>query len=226
MSRSAWPVELHGQTPGGQSLVLDPLRRRDRSEWVEVRSRNRDWLGPWEATSPDAEPQHVSFAGLVRHYNGEARAGRMVPLTIRLEGRLVGQVVLFGIAWGSLLSASAGYWVDERVAGAGVAPTSLALAGDHALQTMGLHRLEVNIRPENARSLAVVRKLGFRDEGIRAAYLHISGAWRDHRSFALTTEDLGGHTLLERYLEGFHTDHIRHIGDTPPHLRGGEPSET
>lgn len=226
MSRSAWPIELHGQTPGGRALVLDALRRRDKDEWVEVRSRNRDWLGPWEATSPEAEPQRVSFAGLVRHYNGEARAGRMVPLTIRLDGRLVGQVVLFGIAWGSLLSAAAGYWVDERVAGAGVAPTALALAGDHAMQTMGLHRVEVNIRPENARSLAVVRKLGFRDEGTRAAYLHISGSWRDHRTFALTTEDLGGHSLLERYLERIHTDHIRHIGDTPPHLPGGEPSET
>ena len=42
----------------------------------------------------------------------------------------------------------------------------------------------------------------------------------------LTVEDLGGNTLLERYHAAFHTDHIRHIGDTPPHLHGGEPSAT
>jgi ribosomal-protein-alanine N-acetyltransferase len=213
---AVWPVELRGETPGGEQLLLDPLRRRDRDAWVDVRSRNRHWLGPWDATSPDEEPSYVSFPGLVRHYRTEARAGRMLPLAIRLEGRIVGQMVLFGISYGSLLSLSAGYWVDEAVAGRGIAPTALAMAGDHALGTMGLHRIEVNIRPENTNSLAVVRKLGFRDEGVRAAYLHIDGAWRDHRTFALTTEDLGGHSLLER----MHTNHTSHIGDTPPHVPG------
>ena len=219
---AVWPVELRGRTPGGEQLLLDPLRRRDRAEWTEVRSRNREWLGPWDATSPSQEAHYVSFAGLVRHYRTEARAGRMLPLTIRLEGRIVGQMVLFGISYGSLLSLSAGYWVDESVAGRGVAPVALALAGDHALGAMKLHRIEVNIRPENANSLAVVRKLGFRNEGVRAAYLHIDGAWRDHRTFALTTEDLGGQSLLER----LHTNHTSHIGDTPPHVPGAPAQET
>ncbi len=217
-----WPVVLRGETPGGEQLVLNALRRRDRAEWVEVRSRNRSWLGPWDATSPEREPTYVSFQTLVRHYRTEAKAGRMLPFTIRLDGRIVGQMVLFGISYGSLLSVAAGYWVDESVAGGGIAPTALALAGDHALGTMGLHRIEVNIRPENTNSLAVVRKLGFRDEGVRAAYLHIDGAWRDHRTFALTTEDLGGRSLLER----IHTNHTSHIGDTPPHVPGAPAQDT
>lgn len=217
-----WPVELHGQLPSGEALVLDALRRRDRTAWTTVRVRNRDWLAPWEASAPDHDPQVVSFRGLVRHYDREARAGRMMPFAIRLDGALVGQMVLFGISWGSLLSASAGYWVDQAVAGRGVAPTALALAGDHALGPVGLHRLEVNIRPENASSLAVVRKLGLRDEGTRAAYLHIDGAWRDHRTFAVTREDLKGRTLSERW----HTNHTSHSGDTPPHVPGGWADET
>ncbi len=217
-----WPVELHGRTPAGEPLVLDPLRRRDKREWTEVRVRNRGWLGPWEATSPDTEPHVISFPALVRHYTREGRAGRMVPLTIRSEGRIVGQMVLFGITWGSLLSVAAGYWVDESVAGQGIAPTALAMAGDHALGTLGLHRIEVNIRPENTRSLAVVSKLGFRDEGIREAYLHINGSWRAHRAFALTTEDLGGRTLMERW----HTNHTSHSGDTPPHVPGASAEGT
>ncbi len=219
---AAWPVELRGETPAGEQLVLCALRRRDRAEWVEVRSRNRHWLEPWDATSPGQEPTYVSFQGLVRHYRTEGRAGRMLPLTIRVEGRIVGQMVLFGISYGSLLSVAAGYWVDEAVAGRGIAPTALAMAGDHALGSMGLHRIEVNIRPENTNSLAVVRKLGFRDEGLRTAYLHIDGAWRDHRTFALTTEDLGGHSLVER----LHTNHTSHIGDTPPHVPGAPAEDT
>jgi ribosomal-protein-alanine N-acetyltransferase len=48
----------------------------------------------------------------------------------------------------------------------------------------------VNIRPENSASLRVVQKLGFREEGTRSAFLHIAGAWRDHRSFALTADEV------------------------------------
>ena len=133
---------------------------------------------------------------MVRHYNGEARAGRMLPFVIRSQGQLVGQMHLFGLSWGSLLSCAAGYWVAESAAGRGIAPTALAAAVDYAMGDLGLHRVEVNIRPDNAASLAVVRKLGFRDEGLRERYLHINGAWRDHRTFALTREDLGGQSLF------------------------------
>jgi ribosomal-protein-alanine N-acetyltransferase len=207
-------VVLRGVAPSGTPLELGPLRRRDADEWTNLRRRNRLWLNEWEATSPVGEPNTVRFSTMVRHYNREGRAGRMLPLAIRSEGTLVGQLHIFGISWGSLLSASAGYWVDQEVAGRGITPTALALAGDHALGELGLHRIEVNIRPENVNSLAVVRKLGFRDEGVRRGYLHINGAWRDHRTFALTTEDLGGKTLWER----LHSGHTSHIGDTPPQI--------
>ena len=103
-----------------------------------------------------------------------------------LDGALVGQLTVGGITYGSLCSAHVGYWIDARVAGRGVMPTAVALAVDHCFQVLRLHRVEVNIRPENTASLRVVEKLGFRDEGLRRGYLHIAGQWRDHRSFALT----------------------------------------
>ncbi|MFL6152360.1 MAG: GNAT family N-acetyltransferase, partial [Ornithinibacter sp.] len=102
------------------------------------------------------------------------------------------------VVLGSFRSCYIGYWISRSVAGQMVIPTALAVAGDHVLGTAGLHRIEVNIRPENTASLAVVRKLGFRSEGLRLHYLHIAGAWRDHLSFALTTEDLAGESLFDR----------------------------
>jgi [ribosomal protein S5]-alanine N-acetyltransferase len=104
--------------------------------------------------------------------------------------RLVGQLTVSSITWGSLRSANIGYWVDETVAGRGITPTAVALAVDHCFRAAGLHRIEVCIRPENAASLRVVHKLGFRPEGLRRAYLHIDGDWRDHEAFALTAEEV------------------------------------
>ena len=74
-------------------------------------------------------------------------------------------------------------------------PTAVAMMVDHCLFGLGMHRLEVNIRPENVASLRVVEKLGFRPEGVRRRYLHIDGAWRDHATSAITPEDVPGGML-------------------------------
>jgi ribosomal-protein-alanine N-acetyltransferase len=133
---------------------------------------------------------------MVRRFAAQARAGEALPWVVGFRGQLAGQLTISGITWGSARMGSAGYWVDHAVAGQGVIPTALALAVDHCFFTVGLHRIEVNIRPENQASLRVVEKLGFRQEGIRERFLHIDGDWRDHLSFALTADDVPGGLLL------------------------------
>src|SRR5690606_27177814 len=127
-----------------------------------------------------------------------ARRGEALTFVIEVDGELAGQLSVSPILLGSLRGAAIGYWVSRHVAGRGVAPTAVALAGDYCFTELGLHRLEINIRPENAASLRVVEKLGFRDEGLRRRYLHIDGDWRDHRTFALVAEEVPG-GLLERW---------------------------
>ena len=195
-----WPLRLEGRTPTGVTVLLRPLTVDDGPVFQSVRRANAAWLEPWDATSPDPAAQGRTFADLVAQYDADARGGRALPLAVEVGGRLVGQLSVGSIVLGSFRSCYVGYWVSRSVAGQMVIPTALALAGDHVLGTVGLHRIEVNIRPENTASLAVVRKLGFRYEGRRPHYLHIAGEWRDHVSFALTTEDLAGETLMERLL--------------------------
>ncbi len=127
---------------------------------------------------------------MVRQAAREGRAGRGLSFAIVVGGALVGQVTVGGITRGAFQSAAIGYWIDERVAGRGVTPVAVALVVDHCFGAVGLHRVEVNIRPENAPSRRVVEKLGFRAEGHHARFLFIDGAWRDHLSFALVREDV------------------------------------
>jgi [ribosomal protein S5]-alanine N-acetyltransferase len=189
-----WPATLVAGRVG-----LRPITRSDRAAWLEVRARNAGWLAPWEATPPSDTGPPMTFVTMVRALRRQARRGTLLPFVVTYDGALVGQVTVGGITWGSLCSAHIGYWVDERVAGRGVMPTAVALVTDHCFGPVGLHRIEVNIRPENTASLRVVQKLGFREEGTRAGFLHIAGAWRDHRSFALTADEVPG-GLLARWL--------------------------
>ncbi len=181
------------------AVTLRPPSVRDGRAWQDLQTRNRAWLAQWEATVPPDTPyvRRLTYRELVRRGRREAAAGRMMPFNVWYadpqtgdRDRMVGQLNVSGISWGSLCSAHIGYWVDERVAGRGIIPTSLALAVDHCFQIVGLHRVEVNIRPENAPSRRVAEKLGFRDEGLRRAYLHIDGGWRDHISYALTAPEV------------------------------------
>ena len=71
----------------------------------------------------------------------------------------------------------------------------VALVTDYLFKNVGLHRVEIDIRPENAASLRVVEKLGFRFEGLKERFIHINGAWRDHYVFALTSEEVPGGIL-------------------------------
>lgn len=185
-----WPVSL---TEG--PVTLRPLRMRDAAIWREMRVRNADWLRPWEPTNPET-PLFRSglgpYVSMVHTMRREARQGLALPWVVTYEGRFAGQLTIGAIVWGSARSAQIGYWIDRLVAGRGLTPTAVALAVDHCFFTVGLHRVEANIRPENSASRRVVEKLGFREEGIRRRHLHIDGAWRDHLCYALTVEDVPG----------------------------------
>ena len=187
-----WPVTL-----ADGEVRLRPLQRRDRLAWIRLRRANASWLRPWEATSPDGEMPNPSFLVYVSDLNRQARRGLTLPLVIEYRGILVGQIIAGPIVGGALRGTSIGYWISQRAAGRGIVPTAVALVVDHCFSQLGLHRVEINIRPENSASLRVVAKLGFRDEGVRRRYLHIDGDWRDHRTFALLTEEVPGGLLQE-----------------------------
>lgn len=192
MAAPGWPVRLHHGDVG-----LRPLRLRDAAAWREVRLRNEAWLSPWEGGPPGRRlgtwaERHspAAFTDMLRGLRREARAGRSLPFAVLVQDRLVGQVTVAGVVRGALQGASVGYWLDGSFAGRGIMPTAVALAVDHCFGPLGLHRVEAEVRPDNAASLRVVDKLGFRREGVHRRLLHIDGAWRDHVCFGLTAEDL------------------------------------
>lgn len=197
MVTPGWPAVLRDG-----SVTLRPLRMRDASAWIESRRRNVEWLRPWEATPPHGPAifgmSASVFTAMTRRLRAEARHGRALPFAVLVDDRFAGQLNVAGLVRGSLDSASIGYWVDERVAGRGVMPTAVALAVDHCFGPVGLHRIEVNIRPENVASRRVAEKLGFRLEGTRERFLHISGDWRDHLTYALVREEVRD-GLLKRW---------------------------
>lgn len=186
-----WPATL---TSG--EITLRPVSRSDAPAWREIRRRNAEWLKPWDATvPPGGDTRPTSYPALVRRLRRMARQGTTLPFALVVDGRFAGQVTVNNIVRGSAQFASIGYWLDQRYAGRGIMPRAVAMAIDHCFTTVGLHRVEVCIRPENTNSLRIVEKLGLREVGLAPLFLHIDGAWRDHRIFAVTVEECPGGLL-------------------------------
>lgn len=178
-------------------LRLRGLRPKDYDAWMHLRWANAQWLKPWDPTDPTGNAPEISFRQMLSTQNRAAATGSAynwavtIPLPGKRADRIIGQVSLSGIQYGAARTASIGYWIDYGHAGRGFTPEAVAAVCHFAYHTLNLHRIEINLRPENQASLRVVEKLGFRDEGMRLRYLHIDGAWRDHRTFALNREDFG-----------------------------------
>lgn len=190
-----WPVTL-SEGP----LVLRPFSPSDARAWRAVRSRNIAWLQRWDATAPPgADSRPRTFGMMVRSMRRAARAGTQLPFAIEYDGRFVGQLTVNNIIRGSAQFASVGYWIDEAVAGRGLMTRAVAMVIDHCFGPVGLHRIEVAIRPENHASLRVVEKLEIPLIGLAPRYLHIDGDWRDHLLFGITRED--AHPGLVRRLD-------------------------
>lgn len=191
-----WPAKL-----SAGPVELRAPRLRDARAWSEIRLRNERWLVPWEPSSPHSWEERNSpgaWPALHSALRGAARRGTMLPFMIVYGGRPVGQVNVSNVVHGALRSCTIGYWVDAAVAGRGITPTAVALVMDHCFTALGLHRVEIDIRPENKASLRVVEKLGLRREGYYERFLDIDGGWRDHAAFAITVEELGGRSMVSR----------------------------
>ena len=202
MAHPGWPASATNGLVG-----IRPLRKSDVRVWRDVRLNNEAWLLRWEPSSAlswQARSSRAAFRTMRRTLARQAWAGESLPFAITYQGRLAGQLTIGNIVRGSFQSGYAGYWVDGRLAGRGIMPIALAMAVDHAFGPAKLHRIEVNIRPENAASRRVVDKLGFREEGRHKRLLYIDGSWCDHIGYALTIEDVP-RGLLNRWLSARHT---------------------
>jgi ribosomal-protein-alanine N-acetyltransferase len=120
---------------------------------------------------------------MVRTFNREARHGRTYSFVMWRGSELIGQISLGNVIYGALRGAHIGYWIDHNHANRGFTTQAVELVTRFGFDQLGLHRIEINVRPENGPSQRVAEKAGYTLEGSRARYLHIDGQWRDHITF-------------------------------------------
>ncbi len=102
----------------------------------------------------------------------------------RSTGRLVGGVGLRDLN-PTHHSGEIGYWIGRPFWGRGYATEATSELVELCLGLMHLHRLEACIFRGNGRSARVLKKLGFRREGVRRKAFLVQGRWVDDVLFGL-----------------------------------------
>ena len=157
--------------------------RSDRREFTELMQASREFHSPW-ATAPTDDERFAAYLADARRPDFEA-----MLLCRAADDAILGFFNLSQIVRRRLQSAYLGYAVGQPFAGQGYMREGIRLVLRHAFMTMQLHRIEANIQPGNANSLALASGAGFRREGFSPRYLKIGGRWRDHERWAMLADD-------------------------------------
>ena len=169
-------------TADGRVFIRTPARG-DSEEFTALMQASRDFHSPW-ATAPTDEDRFAAYLADARRPDFEA-----ILLCRSDDGAIIGFFNLSQIVRRRLQSAYLGYAVGAPFAGHGYMREGIDLVLRHSFTKLQLHRLEANIQPGNATSLALARGAGFRREGFSPRYLKIGGRWRDHERWAILVED-------------------------------------
>ncbi|MFG3008931.1 GNAT family N-acetyltransferase [Streptomyces cinerochromogenes] len=171
----------------GPRVALRPFTPQDGPEFTARARESKDLHRPW-LFPPDSDEAYADYAG--RLVADPDRAGFLV--CEKDSGAIAGFININNIVRGGFQCGALGYGAFAHAAGRGLMREGLELVIGYAFGPLGLHRLEINVQPGNAASIALARGAGFRLEGFSPDMLYVDGAWRDHERWALTTEMRGG----------------------------------
>ncbi|GGW09610.1 acetyltransferase [Streptomyces capoamus] len=171
----------------GPRVAIRPITLADGPEFTARARESKDLHRPW-LFPPDSDEAYADYAG--RLIGDADRAGFLV--CEKDGGAIAGFININNIVRGGFQSGALGYGAFAHAAGRGLMREGMELVIGYAFGPLGLHRLEINVQPGNAASIALARGAGFRLEGFSPDMLHVDGAWRDHERWALTAEMRAG----------------------------------
>lgn len=147
-----------------------------------------------ERWSPPATADYFSeafwrerLASAVEEFHG-GRAARFVlqartpqsAAAPAIDAPILGTCNYTNIVRGPFLACHLGYQIASSHEGRGLMAEALRASNAFVFDSLRLHRIMANYRPENERSGKLLERLGFAREGLAKDYLFIDGAWRDH----------------------------------------------
>jgi [ribosomal protein S5]-alanine N-acetyltransferase len=167
-----------------KNVLVRPPSLNDENAWINVRTKNKARLKPFEPTwANDALTADFFKRKLARQTHDWLRDQNYAFLIFTKQSDLIGGININHVSRGAAQFASLGYWIDSDHEGKGAMRRALELVIEFAFDDLRLHRMNAATLIHNDRSRNLLLRLGFSEEGRAANYIQIDGAWQDHILF-------------------------------------------
>lgn len=175
----------------GERVFVRPPSMEDWPSWALVRGRNRSHLEPFEPEWSDDCLKPEFYRRRLDRQTREWITGRGFAFLIfrKPSADLIGGINVNNVTRGAAQFASVGYWIDEAAQGQGHMREALQLVLSFCFDELHLNRINAASLPHNSRSIGMLRRLGFEEEGFARRYIQIQGDYADHVLFGLLAQD-------------------------------------
>jgi ribosomal-protein-alanine N-acetyltransferase len=190
VSVSAWKLDsgaAESGSCGGQEAMktiveIRPPVLADMAEFTAAAKRSKVLHSPW-IIAPDTAAKYEAY---LERMALPANHGFLICR--RDTAAIVGVINLTNVIQGFFQCGFIGYYAFAGHERQGLMQAGLKAMVRHAFKTMKLHRMEANIQPGNAGSIALAASCGFKKEGFSPRYLKVRGRWRDHERWAILAD--------------------------------------
>ena len=175
----------------GERVFLRPPKRRDALKWQKLRISSKSFLVPWEPSWDASSCSRRAYLRYFKNSNYLANMDRAYSFLIFKtdDKTLLGGINIGNVRRGVSQSASLGYWIGEKYSRNGYMKEALKLLIPSLFVDLRLNRIEAATLEENIASKNLLKKIGFKKEGVLRKYLKINGTWRDHILYGLLEND-------------------------------------
>lgn len=179
---------------GTERLLLTIPGARAAEACVRFNRENERHLAPWNPPMTARDFDAGFWRETLDRHVANCRAGTRYSFCIfergpGVDGPLLGWLNFSEVVRGVFLACYMGYSLAENAQSRGYMTEACRAGIDYIFKEVRLHRIMANYMPANARSAAVLRRLGFAIEGTAKDYLYLAGAWQDHVLTSLTNPD-------------------------------------
>lgn len=167
-----------------ERLLLREPEKEDSRLILEFVSKNKNHFEKWD---PIREEEYYSNKVQLKRIIEYLKDNHQVKFYIykRDENqKIIGEIGISNIARGVFQNCNIGYKLDQEEVGKGYMQESMKAIEKYIFEALKLHRIEANIIPMNEKSIKLIERLGYRQEGVSKELLKINGNWEDHYRYA------------------------------------------
>jgi len=171
----------------GSGILLRAIELKNANDLFLIIEESREhlerWL-PWvQYVHSISDERHI-----VEQWIYEMQIRAAIHLCVLFENKISGVISTHQIDWMNQ-RASIGYWIRKDMTGKNLATAATAVLMNYLFEKLRLHRIYIQAATENEASNKVIRKLGFKLEGILRENERVNDRFLDHNIYGMTEDD-------------------------------------